>query len=98
VTQATLHSLYVWKLSKELQKEYDQVVTNIPVLSEGRLQGEIDILAYRDGEAHAFEVKRSFRPTKARMQLRKVKDNFSEPIARFFLYAADADKVLELDL
>lgn len=98
MTQATLHELYVWKLSKELSKEYDHVSTNVTISSRTQTLAEIDVLAERDGEVHVFEVKRSFRPTKARQQFRKIQRHFSREIARFFFYAADADQMLEMTL
>ena len=90
-----LHDLYVWKLSKELRREYDTVSTNIELLGRGRIVGEIDVLVVKDGEVHAYEVKHSHRPTKARKQLLRTKKHVPE-VTRYFLYCGEADKLIEI--
>lgn len=93
---ATIHDLYVWKLSKELRKRYDDVSTNVVLRQESRVAAEIDILAKRDGEVHVYEVKCSLRLTKARQQFRKISKYYSEDISKFFLYCGSSDSMLEL--
>ncbi len=96
MTQATIHELFVWKLSKELARDYDRVRTNVFLHDDRRVLAEIDVLAEKDGEVHVYEVKKSLRPTKARLQFRKIRKHFAGDIAKYFLYAADADRLLEL--
>lgn len=93
---ATLHTLFVWKLSKELEKQYDNISTNVELHGKRRVLAEIDILAERNGEVHVYEVKKSHRPTKARQQCKKIKKHYERRISRFFLYSAEADQLLEL--
>jgi len=93
---APLHALYVWKLSKELQKDYSSVQTNVELSNRRRILAEIDILAEKDGEVHVFEVKKSYRPTKAKEQFRRIRKHYAGNIAKFYLYCAEADMLIEL--
>lgn len=95
---ATIHELYVWKLAKELRKEYDQVFTNVPLSTKKRGLAEIDILAKKDGETFVFEVKTSLRLTKARKQFRKIRKHLPMDIAGYYLYIGDADRLLEVQI
>lgn len=95
---APLHALYIRKLSKELQKDYESIETNIELSSRRRVLAEIDILAEKDGEVHVYEVKKSYRPTKAKEQFRKIRKYYSRQIARFYLYCAEADLLVELSV
>ncbi|MFT4250762.1 MAG: hypothetical protein ACMXYD_05365 [Candidatus Woesearchaeota archaeon] len=95
--QETIHDLYVWKLSKDLQKQYDTVETNVVIHKKRRVACEIDILATKAGVTHVYEVKVSLRITKARSQFRKIRKYYSESIDKFFLYCGSSDSLLELE-
>ena len=88
----------MWKLSKELSKDYESVQTNIELSNTKRTLAEIDILAEKDGEVHVYEVKKSYRPTKAKQQFRKIRKYYAKTIAKFYLYCAEADMLVELSV
>ena len=96
MAEETIHDLYVWKLSKELSKEYEDVTTNVILRQRSRVAAEIDILAKKNGEVHVYEVKCSLRLTKARQQFRKISKYYQEEISKFFLYCGSSDSMLEL--
>ena len=96
MAQATIHDLYVWKLSKELSKQYDDVSTNVILHQKSRVAAEIDILAKKNGEVHVYEVKCSLRLTKARQQFKKISKYYTQDIKKFFLYCGSSDSLLEI--
>ena len=68
------HDTYVEDLCGRLAQRYDLLLRNVPLYSEKkRLVGEIDVLACKDGVCDVYEVKCSFRITKAKKQLHKIK-------------------------
>jgi len=76
VAQHLKHDAYVEVLCERIRADYDQVYLNVPVFSKARKKrkiGEIDLLAEKDGKYDVYEVKCSFRLTKARKQLQKMK-------------------------
>lgn len=94
----TIHDLYLWKLSKRLRKRYDRVETNVIINKKSRTVAEIDILAYDAGKAHVYEVKCSFRYTKAKQQFKKIRKHYEGEIKKFFLYCGRADQLIEISV
>lgn len=95
-SQATIHDLYVWKLSKDLSEHYDSVSTNVVIYQGKRVAAEIDILAQKKDCIHVYEVKVRLRITKARRQCKKIQKYFDENIDKFFLYCGSSDSLLEI--
>lgn len=93
---ATIHDLYVWKLSKDLSERYDSVSTNVVLHKGKRVAAEIDILAVKGDVTHVYEVKVSLRITKARHQFKKIAKYYEDSIEKFFLYCGSSDSLLEL--
>lgn len=72
-TIVSKHDRYVQTLCESIGDTYDYILTNVPLYStKRRIVTEIDILAFRDGICDVYEVKCSFRITKARKQLLKI--------------------------
>ena len=94
--QETIHDLYVWKLSKDLQERYDSVKTNVVIHKKRRVACEIDILATKGGVTHVYEVKVSLRITKAKSQFKKIQKYYEQSIDKFFLYCGSSDSLLEI--
>lgn len=68
------HDRYLKELCCDLDKFYDEIQTNIPLFSKkNRRVTEIDILARKDNFYDVYEVKCSYRISKARKQLLKIK-------------------------
>lgn len=80
--------------------KYDVIYTNVPLYSKkNRLVGEIDILAFRDGYYDIFEVKCSFRLSKAKRQLRKIKKIISSIDTRvnnLFFFCGESGTLTEV--
>jgi hypothetical protein len=70
----TKHDSFMMELCKELELQYDSIQTNIILYSKKRRRvAEIDILACKDGKCDIYEVKCSYRFTKAKKQLKKLR-------------------------
>ncbi|MBC8500317.1 MAG: hypothetical protein ISS25_02790 [Nanoarchaeota archaeon] len=68
------HDKYIEDLHDRLKPNYDVITTNIPLYSKKKRKiAEIDVLAEREDTCDAFEVKCSYRPVKAKKQLRKIR-------------------------
>jgi hypothetical protein len=71
---ATKHDVYVEDLCLKIKPDYDILYTNVPLYSKRqRKVAEIDILAQHKEGYDAYEVKCSYRITKAKRQLLKIK-------------------------
>jgi len=61
-------------LCDRIRSEYDELFTNVELFSKRKRKvAEIDILAVRGNSYHVYEVKCSYRISKAKRQLRKIK-------------------------
>ena len=71
-----LHELYVWKLSKELSRDYDEVSTNVELHDRKRVLAEIDILAEKgEGELAVYRyIKAAKRAENSYKSMQKIKD------------------------
>jgi predicted RecB family endonuclease len=69
------HDKYLEDLCESIKDDYDGLWKNVTLFSPKtkRKVAEIDILAVRDNKYYVYEVKCSYRISKARRQLRKIK-------------------------
>lgn len=68
------HDVYLRDLCEKIKYDYDSVSTNVRLFSKkGRVLAEIDLLAVREDSCDAYEVKCSYRITKAKKQLLRIK-------------------------
>ncbi|MCB9362930.1 hypothetical protein H6504_05825 [Candidatus Woesearchaeota archaeon] len=70
------HDRYIEDLCSKIEQEYDVLYTNVPVFSKRnkrRRVAEIDVLAVKENKYDVYEVKCSYRITKAKKQLKRIK-------------------------
>ena len=67
------HDRYLQRLKDELRDKYDFLYTNIKLTTKKRTKSEIDLMGIRGSHVDIYEVKCSFRITKARHQLKKIR-------------------------
>ncbi|MEK6916416.1 MAG: hypothetical protein AABW92_01610 [Nanoarchaeota archaeon] len=80
------HDRYLKELYSKLEDNYDYLSTNIHIRKKKRSLGEIDILAKKGNKFDLYEVKCSFRITKARKQARSLRKHLNLPINNIYLY------------
>jgi len=86
VVKRLKHDKYVEHLCDKIRPAYDQLLTNVPLYSKKgkRRIAEIDILAIRDDEFDVYEVKCSYRVTKAKKQLHRIRRIMPDINSMFF--------------
>jgi len=68
------HDRYLEDLCEQIKGDYDDIYTNVELFSKRKRKiAEIDILAVKDNRYYVYEVKCSYRISKAKRQLRKIK-------------------------
>ena len=91
--------MYVDTLCNQLYQQYDFLLRHVPLYSSRRrLIGEIDILAIAGGHCDIYEVKCSYRLSKARRQLKKIKKILSRDslVRDSFFYCGGARKLVKI--
>ena len=69
------HDVYVEELCNQIRPRYDRLLTNVRLFSTARkplVIAEIDVLARKGKMVDIYEVKCSYRITKARKQLQRI--------------------------
>jgi hypothetical protein len=67
----------------------------VPLYSKKkRLVAEIDILAVKDGSFDVYEVKCSYRITKAKHQLKKIRKIFPNDIRKAFFFCGESGSIV----
>ena len=91
----TKHDRYVEELRQRVEERYYEVLVNQKVYARKRIVAEADLIGVRDGRVDIYEVKCSYRPTKAKAQLRKLKRIFSGSYAvdSLFFYPANTERL-----
>jgi hypothetical protein len=94
------HDEYVERLYEQLKDNYERVYRGLPLYSRrGRLVAEIDLLAVNPGMVDIFEVKCSFRPTKARKQLEKIRrlvSGYEDAAVQTWFYCGEAATLVKV--
>ena len=86
------HDRYLEELCEQLEDDYDLILKNIPLLSKKRRRvAEIDILAIKGDKCDVYEVKCSYRKTKAKRQLEKIRKLLE--IRHCFLFCGESGKI-----
>ncbi|NTV22931.1 MAG: hypothetical protein HGA85_00960 [Nanoarchaeota archaeon] len=80
------HDRYVLDLCEMIKSDYDVLSTNVKISGKKRQLCEIDVLARKGSFFDAFEVKCSYRITKARKQAKMVRKHAPLKIDRTFFY------------
>ena len=94
-SKRTKHDRYVEDLKRRVESRYDEVLVNHKIYARKRIVAEADLVGLRGGHADIYEVKCSFRPTKAKAQLRKLKRIFAHSYAidSLFFYPANTQRL-----
>ena len=92
------HDIYLQNLYERIKPEYDSVSKNVRLFSKrGRVIAEIDILATRENICDVYEVKCSYRITKARKQLARIK-RLLPYVDGMFFFCGESGMLRELDV
>ena len=92
------HDQYVEKLVKQIELNYDYIYTHKKFSRNNRLIAEIDILATAGNEISVFEVKCSYRITKAKKQFKKIRKLFPNENFMCYFYCGISDKLVEVEV
>ena len=84
------HDKYVLELSSKIRGDYDSISLNVPIKHLKRSLGEIDIIAKKGSRCDIYEVKCSYRISKARRQLRRIKKYLNLKNARSYFYCGSS--------
>jgi len=80
------HDKYVLQLKNQIKYAYDSVSTNVKIIKKKRSLGEIDILARKGNKYDLFEVKCSYRITKAKKQAKSIRKHLKLDIRNIYFY------------
>lgn len=91
----TKHDQYVEALKERISSRYDRIVTNYKVYGPKRIIAEADLVGFKDDRADIYEVKCSYRPAKAKAQLRKLKRVLKNhvTVGSLFFYPANTERI-----
>lgn len=93
----TKHDRHIDDLCQRLKSDYDLVIRNVPLYSKKKRRiAEIDVVAFTDDYCDVFEVKCSYRITKARRQLHKIRKILSptSSVRHTFFYCGDSSQLI----
>jgi len=97
VVKRIKHDIYLEDLHQRIKSDYDSVSKNVRLFSKrGRVIAEIDLLAIRDKSCDVYEVKCSYRITKARKQLRKIK-RLMPNVENMFFFCGESGLLKEVE-
>jgi hypothetical protein len=80
------HDRYIEELCGKIKNDYDSISTNVKLIKKKRSLGEIDVLAKKGDNVDIYEVKCSYRITKAKKQASSIRKHFHERISNFYFY------------
>ena len=89
------HDAYVQQLVSRLEG-YQSLQSNIKIYDKRCDKAEIDLMGVKNGKLHVFEVKCSYRISKAKRQLYKLKRLLKVPMTLYF-YCGSADVLEEVN-
>lgn len=91
IGRLTKHDRYVEELRSRIEDRYDEVLVNQKVYARKRIVAEADLIGRTGHRVDIYEVKCSYRPTKAKAQLRKLKRilSHSYSVGSLFFYPAN---------
>ncbi len=93
----TKHDRYVNQLVSQIENEYDYISTNLKITNKKRTVAEVDVIARKGREIHFYEVKCSYRITKAKKQLRKLRKMFNDKRISCYFYCGSGDKLVQVN-
>jgi len=96
VPAASKHDKYVMHLCERIRDSYDVLFTNVKLRRNDRLIGEVDIYARKGTKIDIYEVKCSYRVTKAKKQLKRVKEILDLTEGDWYFYCGNSDVLLQI--
>ena len=94
-SKLTKHDRYVVELCDRIRGSYDSVSMNVPVRAKKRLLGEADIIARKGNSVDIYEVKCSYRITKAKKQLKRLgKYLKASKVRKYYFYCGSSGMLL----
>ena len=90
------HDRYIEELCGKIKHDYDSISTNVPITKKKRSLGEIDVLAKKGNRVDLFEVKCSYRITKARKQAQTQKKHLQMKINNCYFYCGATSSLVLL--
>jgi hypothetical protein len=87
----------VEKLCSVIGEKYDYILKNVPLYSKRkRLVGEIDVLAFKNNSCDIYEVKCSYRISKAKRQLEKIRKliGAQSKVRNSFFFCGDSESLV----
>jgi Holliday junction resolvase-like predicted endonuclease len=86
----------VQELVQQIRPNYDDISTHQIFKKKRRMITEVDILARKGDEIHIYEVKCSYRITKARKQLNRARGLFRNQKTACFFYCGIGKALVEI--
>lgn len=96
LVKLTKHDLYTKQLYDKIIDEYDSVSTNVLIQKKKRSVAEIDIVAKKGDSYDLYEVKCSFRITKAKKQAKSFRKHFGRAIKNIYFYCGATASLIML--
>lgn len=90
------HDRYVQELVQRIKPDYDDISTHLELKRKRRVIAEVDVVARKGDTYHLFEVKCSYRITKARKQLHRAQHLFGNEKTVCFFYCGMGKSLVEL--
>ena len=91
------HDIYLHDLCEKVKYDYDSLSTNVRLFSRrGRVLAEIDLLAIREDSCDVYEVKCSYRITKARKQLQRIK-RLMPQVTNLYFFCGESGLLKEVE-
>lgn len=91
------HDKYVDKLVNMIKYNYDHISTHQKVSRRKRLVAEIDVVATKGDIIHIYEVKCSYRISKAKKQFKRLRKLFPNENLMCYFYCGMSDKLVEVE-
>jgi Holliday junction resolvase-like predicted endonuclease len=88
------HDRFVQELCEKIKDDYELISTNVKLTKKKRSLGEIDVLAKRGNLFDIYEVKCSYRLTKARKQVKSLRKHFKLSINNFYFYCGATSSLI----
>ena len=84
------------KLCDKIRDSYDSLSTNVKLRNKKRALAEIDILAKKGNSVDLFEVKCSYRITKARKQAKLIRKHLRARVGNVYFYCGASESLVLL--
>ena len=92
------HDIYLHDLCEKVKSDYDSLSTNVRLYSKrGRVLAEIDLLAVRENSCDVYEVKCSYRITKAKKQLLRIK-RLMPNVTNLYFFCGESGQLKEVEM